>query len=190
MARPVQAILDATDPQPIERSTYVFLNCVVVMLLMWLWQGLDGIVWRVSSLDGRNLGAIRHQLAAGPRRQSMINHFDLMGTRQVWLYLNGRPYTALAFLTPWLYDRMRHPLYVGWALAFWAIPTMTVGHLLFASTLSIYMVVAARIEERDLVSYFGEAYRKYQGRVPMFLPRIGKNEKAMSANSDTPELIR
>jgi methanethiol S-methyltransferase len=114
----------------------------------------------------------------------MINHFDLMGTRQVWLYLHDRPYTALAFRTPWLYDRMRHPLYVGWALAFWAIPTMTVGHLLFAGTLSIYMVIAARIEERDLVSYFGEAYRKYQSRVPMFLPRLGKGEKAMSANSE------
>jgi steroid 5-alpha reductase family enzyme len=103
----------------------------------------------------------------------MINHFDLFGTRQVWLYLRGRPCTPLPFRTPLLYNRMRHPLYVGWALAFWATPTMTLGHLLFAGTLTLYMVIAARIEERDLVDHFGDTYGAYQRRVPMFIPRIG-----------------
>jgi steroid 5-alpha reductase family enzyme len=106
-----------------------------------------------------------------PAASLMIDHFDLFGTRQVWLYLRGRPYTPPAFRTPLLYGRMRHPLYVGWALAFGATPTMTAGHLLFAGALTIYMALAARVEERDLVASYGETYRAYQRRVPMFLPR-------------------
>jgi protein-S-isoprenylcysteine O-methyltransferase Ste14 len=166
-------------PQPIERSTYVLISCVVTFLLMWQWQGLDAIIWNVPHPVGR--GLLWGLFAAGWllvfAASLMINHFDLFGTRQVWLYLRGRPYTSLVFRTPLLYNRMRHPLYVGWVLAFWATPTMTLGHLLFAGTLTIYMAIAARIEERDLVGYFGATYRAYQQRVPMFMPRIrGGNE--------------
>ena len=101
----------------------------------------------------------------------LINHFDLFGTRQVWIYLRGRDYQALPFRVPSLYKRMRHPLYVGWAISFWATPTMTVGHLLFAGVLTVYMVLAATIEERDLVAHFGQQYEEYRRTVPMFIPR-------------------
>jgi steroid 5-alpha reductase family enzyme len=112
-----------------------------------------------------------------PAVSLLISHFDLFGTRQVWLYLRGRPYTPLPFRTPLLYNRVRHPLYVGWALAFWATPTMTLGHLLFAGTLTLYMALAARVEERDLVSHYGDTYRAYQRRVPMFIPRLRAGAK-------------
>jgi hypothetical protein len=114
----------------------------------------------------------------------MINHFDLFGTRQVWLHLRGRGYEALEFRTPYLYKHMRHPLYVGWMIAFWATPTMTVGHLVFASVLTGYMVLAAvMFEERDLVAYFGDKYESYRRRVPMFVPRW--NTERMTAPQNT-----
>src|SRR5262249_37939990 len=134
MARPwFKRIWTRLVPQPIERSTYCLLSCVVLFILMWQWQGFDAVIWNVEHPVGRALLWVL--FAAGwlmvPLVSLMINHFDLFGTRQVWLYLRGRPYTSLAFRTPMLYNRMRHPLYVGWALAFWATPTMTLGHLLF-----------------------------------------------------------
>jgi steroid 5-alpha reductase family enzyme len=106
----------------------------------------------------------------------MINHFDLFGTRQVWLYFTGRPYQSLPFRTPALYSRVRHPLYIGWALAFWATPTMTVGHLLLAGILTGYMVLASVAEERDLVAHFGRQYEHYQRIVPRFFPRLRSRE--------------
>jgi steroid 5-alpha reductase family enzyme len=110
----------------------------------------------------------------------MISHFDLFGIRQAWLYVRGRSYTALPFRTPMLYNRVRHPLYLGWALAFWATPTMSLGHLLFAGTLTVYMALAAVVEERDLIGVFGEQYRAYRRRVPMFIPRLFVRNKAAS----------
>jgi protein-S-isoprenylcysteine O-methyltransferase Ste14 len=88
----------------------------------------------------------------------------------VWLYLLGRPYTSLAFRTPLPYNVVRHPLYIGWAIAFWATPMMTLGHLLFALLLSVYMFAASRVEERDLIAHFGHLYEDYRRRVPAFLP--------------------
>jgi protein-S-isoprenylcysteine O-methyltransferase Ste14 len=107
-----------------------------------------------------------------PAVSLMINHFDLFGTRQVWLYLQGRAYEPLAFRVPMFYRYVRHPLYLGWALFFFATPTMTVGHLLFAGSLTVYMALAAVVEERDLVAYFGRQYEDYRRRVPMFVPRV------------------
>lgn len=176
MARPwFKRIWMRLVPQPIERSTYVLISCVVTILLMWQWRGLDAVIWNVKQPLAR--GLLWVSFAVGwlmvPSVSLTINHFDLFGTRQVWLYLRGRPYTSLPFRTPLPYNRVRHPLYLGWALAFWATPTMTLGHLLFAGTLTLYMVVAARIEERDLVGHFGDIYRDYQRRVPMFVPALG-----------------
>src|SRR5262249_52381601 len=113
-----------------------------------------------------------------PAVSLMINHFDLFGTRQVWLYLRGREYTSLPFHTPMLYAHIRHPLYVGWAIAFSATPTMTVGHLLLAGGMTSYMLVALVFEERDLIGHFGRQYEEYRARVPMFVPRFGRSEQA------------
>lgn len=174
MARPgFKAWWTRFVPAPIERSTYVWFSNVVVIALMLFWQGIDVVVWDVQQPVGRAL--LWALFAAGwlmvPAVSLMIHHFDLFGTRQVWLHLQGRPYEPLPFRTPMLYGKVRHPLYVGWALAFWATPTMTLGHLLFAGSLTLYMLIAVRIEERDLMEYFGEAYRAYRRRVPMFVPR-------------------
>jgi protein-S-isoprenylcysteine O-methyltransferase Ste14 len=146
MARPAfKRIWTRIVPQPIERSTYVLLSCVVTFYLMWQWRGLDTVIWDVQNPTGRLLlwGAFAAGWLMVPTVSLMINHFDLFGMRQVWLYLRGRPYTSLPFRTPMLYNRMRHPLYIGWTLALWATPTMTLGHLLFAGALTLYMALAA-----------------------------------------------
>jgi steroid 5-alpha reductase family enzyme len=116
----------------------------------------------------------------------MINHFDLFGLRQIWLHLRGRENAALPFKTPMLYGYMRHPLYVGWFLAFWATPTMTVGHLLFAASLTVYMVLASKVEERDLVQHFGKTYEEYRRRVPAFVPRLGRPTPTLHDTRATP----
>ena len=160
-------------PQPIERSTYVFVSCVVTIVLMWQWRGIDDIVWNPQQPVIR--GLLWVLFAVGwllvPAVTLLLDHFDLFGTRQVWLQLRGRAYEALPFRVPSLYKRVRHPLYVGWTIAFWATPTMTAGHLLFAGVLTSYMYLAVFIEERDLIAHFGEQYEDYRRRVPKFIPR-------------------
>jgi protein-S-isoprenylcysteine O-methyltransferase Ste14 len=159
-------------PEPIERSTYMLASCLALILLMALWQPLPLVIWNVQNPAGSWL--LTSLFAAGwlivPLVTLAINHLDLFGVRQVWLYLKGQPYTPLAFRTPPPYNWVRHPLYVGWAIAFWATPRMTLGHLLFASLMTVYMVAASRVEERDLVAYFGRSYEDYRRRVPAFVP--------------------
>jgi protein-S-isoprenylcysteine O-methyltransferase Ste14 len=175
MARPAfKRVWTRLIPPPIERSTYVLVSCVMVGLLMWQWRSMGAVIWDVQNPIGR--GVLWALFAAGwllgPAVSMMINHFDLFGTRQVWLYLKGREYESLPFRTPMLYARVRHPLYIGWALAFWATPTMTVGHLLYAVVLTGYMGLAALVEERDLVAHFGDHYESYRRNVPRFIPRL------------------
>jgi protein-S-isoprenylcysteine O-methyltransferase Ste14 len=175
MARPgFKRVWTRLVPEPIERSTYVLISNVLVLLLMAGWQPIAGAAWDLAHPAGRAL--LWSLFAAGwlmvPAVSLLIVHFDLFGTRQVWLYWKGRAYTPLPFRTRGLYRSIRHPLYVGWALAFWATPTMSLGHLLFSSVLTAYMLLAARIEERDLVSHFGSVYEQYRQRVPRFVPRI------------------
>jgi protein-S-isoprenylcysteine O-methyltransferase Ste14 len=184
MARPAfKRVWTRVVPQPIERSTYVLIAGLVTALLMWQWRGIDITIWDIQQPVVR--GIVWALFGAGFLlvflTSLMIDHFDLFGTRQVWLYFRGRPYTSLVFRTPLLYGRVRHPLYLGWMLAFWAIPTMTLSHLVFAATMTLYMAGAALIEERDLVGHFGEAYRNYQRRVPMFMPRWRKSENTPAA---------
>lgn len=179
-------------PKPIERSTYVLASCLVTIVLMWQWQGIDRIVWDITQPQLRVL--MWGLFAAGwllvPAVSFLINHFDLFGTRQVWLYLCGREYRPLEFRVPLFYKHVRHPLYIGWALAFWATPTMTVGHLLLASVWTLYMAGAAVVEERDLVAHFGEQYREYRRRVPMFVPKFGKiSQPGPESDITTPEVI-
>ncbi|REK09846.1 MAG: isoprenylcysteine carboxylmethyltransferase family protein [Planctomycetota bacterium] len=175
MARPAfKRVWTRIVPPPIERSTYVLFSCIVTALLMWQWRGIDAVVWDVREPTLRAM--LWALFAAGwllvPAVSLMIDHFDLFGTRQVWIHLSGRDYNPLPFRTPLLYRYVRHPLYIGWAIAFWAAPTMTAGHLLFAAAMSVYMGLAALVEERDLVAHFGKHYTEYRRRVPMFVPRL------------------
>ncbi len=187
MARPAfKRVWTRVVPQPIERSTYVLLSCAAVAVLLWQWRPMPGVVWHIASPAGR--AAVWTLFAAGwlmvPVVTLMINHFDLFGVRQVWSHFRGRPCQHLPFRTPYLYRYVRHPLYLGWALAFWATPTMSVGHLLFAASLTAYMALAAMVEERDLVGVFGRQYEEYRRRVPMFVPgRARVQEELATANS-------
>lgn len=189
MARPAfKRVWTRVVPHAIERSTYVLASCVVLALFMWLWQPMDAIVWDVRRPVGR--GLLWALFAAGwlmvPGVSLMISHFDLFGLRQAWLHYRGREYSALPFRTPLLYAHIRHPLYVGWALAFWATPTMTVGHLLFAGGMTAYMALAALVEERDLIAYFGRQYADYCSRVPRYVPRLGRLRRRAGAGADDP----
>ena len=175
MARPAfKRLWTRLIPHPIERATYVWLSNAVVILLMWQWRPIDALVWDAKQPFVR--GTLWLLFAAGwlsvPLVTLLINHFDLFGTRQVWLFWQNKPYTNLPFRTPAVYAHVRHPLYLGWGLAFWAIPTMSVGHLLFAASLTAYMVLASVVEERDLVAHFGQQYREYQENVGRFVPWV------------------
>ena len=175
MARPAfKAVWTRLVPTPIERSTYMLASSLVLFALMGFWRPIDIVVWKLTQPVGWWVATAL--FATGwllvPLVSLAISHFDLFGVRQVWLYFTGQPYTPLPFRTPLPYNFVRHPLYIGWAIAFWATPTMTLGHLLFASGLTAYMGLAALVEERDLVNHFGLQYEEYRRRVPMFLPRL------------------
>jgi protein-S-isoprenylcysteine O-methyltransferase Ste14 len=162
-------------PKEAERSTYVLLSSLALLLLFWQWQPIGGAVWTVEQpvlqMVIYGLYAIGWLLVLSST--FLINHFDLFGLRQVFLYLIGRPYTQLKFGTPILYRHVRHPLYLGWLFAFWSTPTMTVAHLVFAIATTAYIFVAIQLEERDLVNAFGDDYRRYKKTVPMIIP-IGR----------------
>jgi protein-S-isoprenylcysteine O-methyltransferase Ste14 len=176
MARPAfKRVWTRLVPAPIERSTYVLVSCAALALLMWQWRSIDAVVWNIEHPVGRGIAWTLFAIGwlMVPAVSLMINHFDLFGVRQVWLYWRGREYESLSFRTPMLYAHIRHPLYVGWALAFWATPTMTAGHLLMAVVLTAYMGLAVLVEERDLVGHFGQQYEHYRRHVPRYVPRLG-----------------
>ncbi|NII25253.1 isoprenylcysteine carboxylmethyltransferase family protein [Pseudoflavitalea sp. X16] len=159
-------------PEPLERSTYVLLASLCLIFLMWQWQPMGGIVWKVENPAFKAILSIAYLSGWSIVFTStfLINHFDLFGLRQVWLYFTGRPYTALPFRLPLFYKMVRHPLYLGFLIAFWSASTMTVAHLLFAILTTGYILVAIQFEERDLVAHFGEQYRRYKRWVPMLIP--------------------
>jgi methanethiol S-methyltransferase len=163
-------------PKPVERSTYVLFSSLALILLFWQWRPLGGEIWSVEDPAGRFV--LRGLFAFGWGlvlvSTFLINHFDLFGLRQVWLYLLGRPYDTLRFATPGPYRLVRHPLYVGWFFAFWMTPTMSLAHLLFSIATTVYILLAIRLEERDLVREHGEAYEEYRRSVPMLVPFSGK----------------
>ena len=159
-------------PQAVERSTYVLFSSLCLIALFAGWQPLGITIWDVQNPFGQAILYLLYALGWLLVLVStfLINHFDLFGLRQVYLNLIGQEYTSLKFATPGLYKVVRHPLYVGWFLAFWATPTMTATHLVFALVTTAYILVAIQLEERDLVTAHGEDYVTYRRRVPMLIP--------------------
>ncbi len=164
-------------PQPMERSTYVLLASFVLSLLFWQWRPMREVIWDVRNPTGRIVLQGLFWMGWGGVLFStyLVDHFSLFGLKQVYSYLKGRPDEPTPFKTPALYKVVRHPLYLGFIIAFWSTPRMTLGHLFFAAVCTAYIVLAIQFEERDLMEFYGDSYRKYRTQVSMLLPvRFGK----------------
>ena len=159
-------------PRSIERSTYVLLASLVLLLLFWQWQPLPAVVWQIDdvqlAMTVMGLSFIGWLIVF--TSTLLINHFELFGLHQVASNLAGRSMPAPRFRAPLYYRFVRHPIYLGFIIAFWAAPTMTVGHLVFAAVTTAYILVGIQLEERDLVGVFGDDYRRYRQRVAMLVP--------------------
>jgi protein-S-isoprenylcysteine O-methyltransferase Ste14 len=176
-------------PEPIERSTYVLFSSVCLLLLFWFWQPMGGVIWNVESESTRAILTALCLFGFGVVLVTtfLINHFDLFGLRQVWLYFTGKKYEHLPFRTPLYYKYVRHPLYLGFMIAFWAAPTMTAAHLFFAVMTTGYMIIAIQFEENDLVKHFGTKYQDYQRSAPMLIPFTKlKKQKETSLSNERP----
>jgi protein-S-isoprenylcysteine O-methyltransferase Ste14 len=170
-------------PKPLERSTYVLFSALAVILLYWQWQPMGGVIWEVT--DATMVAILNGLMIIGWLivlvTTFLINHFDLFGLRQVFLYLRGKKYTDLGFVTPGPYKLVRHPLYLGWLFMFWSTPVMTVAHLVFAIATTGYILIAIQLEEKDLVRIHGKDYTNYRKSVPMIFPFGKKNKEAQGA---------
>ena len=183
MARPAfkRMWLRVVSPA-LERPVYVLASSLCLIAMFVLWQPLGGVIWDLESALARGLAYAAFGFGWGLVLVTtfLINHFDLFGLRQVWLALRNRPYRPLKFVQPGPYKLVRHPLYVGWLFAFWATPTMTAAHLVFAIMTTAYILVAIRFEERDLVAEHGAAYEAYRRRVPMLVPGTARRASTPS----------
>lgn len=159
-------------PEPVERPTYVLFATIALALLLWQWRPMPDVVWQVKDpvaalmLTGLSLAGFLIVLLS----TFMINHFELFGLQQVVYHLTGKTMTPATFRTPGFYKLVRHPIYFGFLVAFWATPVMTQGHLLFATANTAYILIGIMLEERDLMAVFRDDYRRYRERVSMLVP--------------------
>jgi protein-S-isoprenylcysteine O-methyltransferase Ste14 len=164
-------------PVAVERSTFVLFSSLALLLLFWQWRPIPAVVWQVSNPEVATsllvLGLFGWLLVF--ISTFLINHFELFGLHQVANHLAGRPMPAVRFRTPMLYNLVRHPIYLGFIIFFWATPVMTAGHLLFAAVTTAYIFVGIALEEHDLIAVFGDEYRRYRQRVAMIVPFFGKS---------------
>ncbi len=170
-------------PQPLERSTFALAASAALVLLYWKWEPIGGVIWNA---DGEVLRMALHALSfAGwmfvVLSTFVIDHFDLFGVRQVSLYFRGIPYTPPQFTARGWYAYVRHPIYFGFIVAFWATPTMTAAHLVFAIATTAYILIAIRLEERDMLELHGDRYETYREQVSMLVPRPPKKRRGADA---------
>ena len=163
-------------PEPVERSTYVLLASLVLLLLYWQWRPITTVVWEVENPTGRLVLTALFWIGWITVLVStyLVDHFALFGLKQVYYYFKGVPSEPVPFKTPGLYKAVRHPLYLGFIIGFWSTPRMTVGHLFFAIMTTAYILVAIQFEERDLIRSYGERYREYRRKVWMIVPIPGR----------------
>jgi protein-S-isoprenylcysteine O-methyltransferase Ste14 len=190
MARPAfKKRLAAFLPQSVERSTFVLASSVVLIMLYWQWRPLPQVVWFIqlpvwqASLWGLLLAGFGIVFLS----TFVIDHFDMFGLRQVWLGLFSKTYRHPSFRVTYFYKFIRHPLYLGLLLGIWCTPLMTLGHLLFAMGMSVYILIGVHFEERDLEMFLGEGYRRYKQRVPMLIPNFGKSHETIKGSPQVAE---
>ena len=185
MARPAfKAWWTRIVPEAVERSTYVLATCVVLGLMVWQWRPIEGTIWLIEQPFASGLLQALSFFGWGLVLFSsfLIDHFDLFGLRQVWLYFRGKEYTQHPFVERSLYRIVRHPLMLGFLIAFWATPNMTGGHLVFALLTTGYILIGTRIEERDLVQILGDDYIEYRARTPGLIPFLRLRAKQHTAS--------
>ena len=177
-------------PKSVERSTYVLISSLILILLYWQWRPMTGVIWEAEAVWAQNilLAVFYGGFLLVLLSTFVIDHFDLFGLRQVWFNLRQKEYTSSGFKVTFFYKFVRHPLYVGWIMSFWGTPRMTTGHLLFALGMTAYILIAIRYEERDLVKFLGDDYARYREKVPMLIPKFGKGYDTVKGKAGNPPL--